>query len=259
MKSELVKLDIKDPIAWVTIDNPPMNALGDQAKEDLGRVFDNIETAKARIRVVILTGKGKAFVAGSDIEKFAHLDVAQATAQSLKTQKLYRQVETFERPTICAINGYCFGGGLELAMCCDIRVASESAVLGHPEVDLGIIPGAGASQRLPRLVGIGRAKELIFSARRIKAEEALRIGLVEMVVPQESLLAEAQKMAERIAAKGPVALAAAKRVLNQGWAMPIEEGLEMESRIWGSLFDTQDQKEGVRAFLEKRAPQFKGE
>jgi len=259
MRIELVKLDIKEPIAWVTIDNPPMNALGDQAKEDLGRIFDHLETNKTRIRVVILTGKGKAFVAGSDIEKFVHLDASQATAQSLKTQKLFRQVETFERPTICAINGYCFGAGLELAMCCDIRMTSESAVLGHPEVDLGIIPGAGASQRLPRLVGMGRTKELILSGRRIKAAEALRIGLVEMVVSQESLLVEAQKMAERIAAKGPLAVAAAKRVLNQGWAMAIEEGLEMESRVWGSLFDSKDQKEGVQAFLEKRPPQFKGE
>jgi len=259
MRIELVKLDIKEPIAWVTIDNPPMNAFGDQAKEDLGRIFDNLETNKTKIRVVILTGKGKAFVAGSDIQKFLQLDASQATAQSLKTQKLFRQVETFERPTICVINGYCFGAGLELAMCCDIRIASDGAVLGHPEIDLGIIPGAGASQRLPRLVGLGRAKELILTGRRIKAEEAERIGLVEMVVPHENLLVEAQKVGEQIAAKSPLAAAAAKWVLNQGWAMAIEEGLEMESKAWGGLFNSKDQKEGAQAFLEKRPPQFRGE
>ena len=144
-------------------------------------------------------------------------------------------------------------------MCCDIRIASDSAILGHPEVNLGIIPGAGASQRLPRLVGLGRAKELILTGRRIKADEALQIGLVEKVVPQESLLAEAQQMAEEISAKGPLAVAAAKKILNDGWDLGIEEGLEVESHVWGNLFGTKDQKEGAKAFLEKRPPQFSDE
>ena len=208
---------------------------------------------------MILTGEGKAFVAGSDIPKFLVLDAEQATAQSLKTQRLFRRVETFGRPTLCAINGYCFGAGLELAMCCDIRIASEAAIFGHPEVNLGIIPGAGASQRLPRLVGLGRAKELILTGRRIKAEEAQRIGLVEAVVSPESLLTESQRLAEEISAKGPLAVAAAKKVLNDGWDLGIEDGLEMESRTWGSLFGTKDQKEGAKAFLEKRPPQFRDE
>jgi enoyl-CoA hydratase/carnithine racemase len=259
MMASLVRLEIKEPIAWVTLDNPPMNALGDVAKEDLCRVLDALEESKSKIRVVILTGEGKAFVAGSDIPKFLRLDAEQATVQSLRTQKLFRRVETFSRPTLCAINGYCFGAGLELAMCCDIRIASDSAILGHPEVNLGIIPGAGASQRLPRLVGLGRAKELILTGRRIKAEEALQIGLVEKVVPQESLFADAQRMAEEISVKGPLAVAAAKKVLNEGWDLGIEDGLEMESEIWGSLFGTKDQKEGARAFLEKRSPQFRDE
>jgi enoyl-CoA hydratase len=259
MSGPLVRFEVKEQIAWVTIDNPPMNALGDNTKEDLGRVMDALEEAKSNIRVVILTGQGKAFVAGSDIPKFLQLDAGQATAQSLKTQKLFRRVETFDRPTICAINGYCFGAGLELAMCCDIRIVSDASVLGHPEVNLGIIPGAGASQRLPRLVGLGRAKELILTGRRIKADEALQIGLVEKVVPQESLLSEAQRMAEEIASKGPRAVAAAKRVLNDGWDLGIEKGLELESTVWGSLFGTRDQKEGAKAFLEKRPPQFKDE
>ncbi len=259
MNTPLVRLDLKESIAWVRLDNPPMNALGDALKEDLGRVLDALEESKSKIRVVILTGEGKAFVAGSDIPKFLQLNPEQATAQSLKTQKLFRRLETFSRPTVCAINGYCFGAGLELAMCCDIRIASDAAILGHPEVNLGIIPGAGASQRLPRLVGLGRAKELILTGRRIKADEALQIGLLEKVVPQESLLAEAQQMAEEISAKGPLAVAAAKKTLNDGWDLGIEEGLEMESGIWGSLFGTKDQKEGVKAFLEKRPPQFRDE
>ncbi len=257
MKAPLVRLEIKEPIAWVRLDNPPMNALGDTAKEDLDQVLDALDESKSKIRVVILTGEGKAFVAGSDIPKFLQLNGEQATAQSLKTQKLFRRVETFIRPVLCAINGYCFGAGLELAMCCDIRIASDSAILGHPEVNLGIIPGAGASQRLPRLVGLGRAKELILTGRRIKADEALQIGLVERVVSPESLSTEAQRIAEEISAKGPLAVAAAKRVLNNRWG--IEESLEMESRIWGSLFGTKDQKEGAQAFLEKRSPQFRDE
>ena len=259
MKASLVRLELKEPIAWVTLDNPPMNALGDATKEDLSLVLNALEESRSRIRVVILTGEGKAFVAGSDIPKFLQLDPEQATVQSIKTQKLFRRVETFTRPTLCAINGYCLGAGLELAMCCDIRMASDSAILGHPEVNLGIIPGAGASQRLPRLVGLGRAKELILTGRRIKADEALRIGLVEKVVPQESLLEEAQRMAEEISTKGPLAVAAAKKVLNDGWDLGIEDGLNTESRIWGSLFGTKDQKEGAKAFLEKRSSQFREE
>ncbi len=258
MRASLVRLKIKEPIAWVRLDNPPMNALGDTAKEDLGRVLDVLEESKSKIWVVILTGEGKAFVAGSDIPKFLQLNAEQASAQSLKTQKLFRKVETFSRPVLCAINGYCFGAGLELAMCCDIRIASDSAILGHPEVSLGIIPGAGASQRLPRLVGLGRAKELILTGRRIKADEALEIGLVERMVPHENLLSEAQRMAEAISEQGPVAVAAAKKVLNDGWHLEIEEGLEMESKAWGSLFATEDQKEGANAFLERRSPHFKG-
>ncbi len=161
MGGSLVRLEIKEPIAWVTLDNPPMNALGDATKEDLGRVLDALEDEKTKIRVVIFTGEGKAFVAGSDIPKFLQLDAEQATVQSLKTQKLFRRVETFSRPTICAINGYCFGAGLELAMCCDIRIASDSAILGHPEVNLGIIPGAGARSAFaaPRRSGEGKGTD----------------------------------------------------------------------------------------------------
>jgi enoyl-CoA hydratase len=259
MGSPLVKWEIKGAIAWVTLDNPPMNALGDDAKEALRAAMDALEESISQIRVVILTGEGKAFVAGSDIPKFMCLDAAQATAQSLATQKLFRSVETFKRPIICAINGYCLGAGLELSLCCDIRIASESALLGSPEVSLGIIPGAGATQRLPRLVGHGRAKELILTGRRIGAAEALQIGLVEKVVPAGDLLAEAGRMADTISAHGPVALATAKKVLNEGWDLSIEEGLEVESRAWGSLFDTRDQKEGARAFMQRRPPMFSDE
>ena len=256
MTNRLVRAEMKGTVAWVTIDNPPMNALGDQTKEDLRLAFEELEIIKG-IRVVVLTGNGKVFVAGSDISKFLQLDGEAAASQSMKTQRLFRRIETFKLPTICAINGYCFGAGLELAACCDIRIASDSAVMGHPEVDLGIVPGAGASQRLPRLVGLGRAKELILTGRRITAQEALQIGLVEKVVSRETLIPESQRLAEVVARKGQLAVAAAKRVLNEGWDLKIDEGLEMESREWGKLFDTEDQKEGARAFLEKRSPHFR--
>ena len=256
--SELATLEIRDKLAWVTIDNPPMNALGDQAKEDLGTVLDRLEELQEEIWAVIVTGAGQAFVAGSDIKKFLSLDAEAATAQSMKTQALFRRLETYKRPTIAAINGYCFGAGVELALCCDLRAAAESAVLGSPEVSLGIIPGAGATQRLPRLVGLGRARDLIMSGRRIKAEEALRIGLVEKIAPSEDLLAEAERTARQIMSRGPAAVAAAKRVINRGWGMEIGPGLELESRIWGELFDTADQKEGAAAFIEKRKPEFQG-
>jgi len=218
--------------------------------------FERLEEKKKEIDVVVLTGEGKAFIAGSDIKKFLILDGASATKQSLKTQALFRKIENFERPTIAAINGYCFGAGLEIALSCDMRIAADTALIGCPEVSLGIMPGAGATQRLPRLVGLGRAKELVLTGRRIKADEALAIGLVEKVVAAGELLSEAKSWGEQIGTKAPLGVAAAKKALNLGWDMDIKEGLELESKMWGSLFDTQDQKEGVKAFLEKRAPVF---
>lgn len=255
---KLVKLEIRGELAWVILDNPPMNALGDKAKFDLGLVLDELEKAVAELRAVIITGVGKAFVAGSDIKKFLSLDVKSATEQSMKSKRLFNRLEGFERPTIAAINGYCFGAGVELALCCDVRIAADGVTMGCPEVSLGIIPGVGATQRLPRLVGLGRAKELIMSGRRITADKALAIGMVERVVSMDQLLKEAENMARNMAAQGPLAVAAAKRTINRGWDLNLEEGLDLESRTWGELFGSEDQKEGARAFLGKRKPVFKG-
>ena len=254
--TDIVKVDIQDRIAWVVFDNPPMNPLGDAGKAALLSAFESLEEKKTDLHLVVLIGEGKAFIAGSDIKKFLKLDGESATKQSLKTQTLFRKIENFERPTIAAINGYCFGAGVELALSCDMRIAADTALIGCPEVSLGIMPGAGATQRLPRLVGLGRAKELILTGRRIKADEALAMGLVEKVVPADELRAEAKRWGEEIGSKGPLGVAAAKKALNLGWDLTIQEGLELESKMWGSLFDTQDQKEGVKAFLEKRNPIF---
>ena len=255
--NEIVKLTILDGIAWVIFDNPPMNALGDEGKAVLLKTVEHLEEAKWDIHTVVFTGEGRAFIAGSDIRKFLELDSQSATKKSFKTKKIFEKIENFERPTIAAINGYCLGAGLELSLCCDIRIAADNAILGCPEVTLGIMPGVGATQRLPRLIGLGKSKELILTGRRIKAEEALAIGLVEKIAPADELRAEAKNMANGIGTKGPLAVAAAKKAINQGWDLNLKEGLALESKIWGSLFDTNDQKEGAKAFLEKREPVFK--
>jgi enoyl-CoA hydratase len=258
MADRLVTYTIENTIVIVTIDNPPMNPLTTELRDQLIASFDELDSKKDEIRAVILTGKGKAFMAGADIKSFPELTQEKAKARLKDGRKLYLTVEQFERPVICAINGYCLGAGLELAMCCDIRVASSRAQLGQPEINVGVIPGGGGTQRLPRLIGAGRAKELIYTGKFISAEEAERIGLVNKAVEPEKLMDEAMDMATLITSKPPLAIRAAKEAINRGLNMTLLEGLEVEAYHWSYLCGTEDQKEGARAFIEKRKPVFKG-
>ncbi|MBW2058657.1 MAG: enoyl-CoA hydratase/isomerase family protein [Deltaproteobacteria bacterium] len=259
MSRKYVSCTIEDRIAVVTIDNPPMNALSDAAREELDEVFEELDENIENAMAVILTGAGeKAFVAGADIKVFPTLNPEIARRRLKRGKALLLKIENFDRPVICAINGFCLGLGLELAMCCDIRIAAEHAKLGQPEINVGVIPGAGGTQRLARLVGEGIAKELIYTGRFIDAQEAQRIGLVNKVVPGNELRREAMEMAEGIAGKPPLAVRAAKEAIHQGLSMALDQGLEIEIDRWSYLCGTEDQKEGAAAFIEKRKPVFKG-
>lgn len=259
MKKRYVACEINQKIAIVTINNPPVNALSDETRDDLEAVFDHLGTVVTEIGSVILIGAGeKAFVAGADVKVFPTLSPETAKARLKRNKERYYQIENFQRPVICAINGFCLGGGLELAMCCDIRIAADHATLGLPEINLGVMPGSGGTQRLARLVGEGIAKDLIFTGRFISAEEAKDIGLVNKVVPKEALLKEAVELGNLLAAKPPLALKAAKESIHNGLSGSLDEGLSLEIERWSALCATEDQKEGAKAFLEKRKPVFRG-
>ena len=258
MARDYVHYAVKDGIAIVTINHPPVNAIDKKMVLELGQTIDELET-DSEAKIIILTGAGdKAFIAGADIPVFSNLDKASAEQFALSIQSVLSKMEDSRKVVICAINGLALGGGCEVAMACDIRIASEKAKLSQPEVNLGVMPGAGGTQRLPRLVGKGKAMELVFTGDMIGAEEAKAIGLVNCVVPAESLLEEAKKMAKKILTKGPVAIAMAKRAIHQGLEMTLREGLKLEAKLFGELFETFDMREGVKAFLEKRAPHFEG-
>ncbi|MBN2254265.1 MAG: enoyl-CoA hydratase/isomerase family protein [Deltaproteobacteria bacterium] len=258
MSEQVVSYVIEDEIAIITINNPPMNPLTNAVREQILEIMHELREKQDEIKVVILTGTGKAFVAGADIKSFPDLTQETAKARLKKTRVLYQQMEDFTRPVICAVNGFCLGGGLELAMTCDIRIAATTAQFGQPEINLGIIPGGGGTQRLPRLVGSGIAKELIYTGQFISAERAEAIGLVNKVVEPEDLMTEAKKMANRIAGKPMLAVRAAKEAINHGLNMTLHEGLDLESMHWSYLCGTEDQKEGAHAFIEKRKPKFVG-
>lgn len=253
-----VNYSLKENVAWVTIDNPPLNTLNQALMDELRTVFRELEE-KEDVLIVILRGGGeKAFVAGADIKQFPSMDQATAERFSSQGQDVFNQIENFKGPVIAAIRGFALGGGCELAMACDIRVASEDAKFGQPETGLAIIPGYGGTQRMPRLIPAGKARELIYTGEMIDAMEAMRIGMVDRVVKGEDVLDAAERMAAKILAKGPLAIKAAKKAINEGLALPLREGLALESRIFGTLFTTEDKNEGTLAFLEKRKPLFKG-
>lgn len=258
MAWDYVNCVVEEGIAVVTINHPPVNALDQKTVAELGQVIDELEK-KPEARIIILTGAGeKAFIAGGDITVFPGLNRVTAEQFALSIQSTLSKMEESRKVVICAINGLALGGGCEVAMACDIRIASEKAKLSQPEVNLGVMPGAGGTQRLPRLVGRGKAMELVFTTDMISAEEAKAIGLVNRVVPAESLLEEAKKMAKKILTKGPVAIAMAKRAIHEGLEMTLKEGLKLEAKLFGELFETSDMREGVKAFLEKRTPHFEG-
>ena len=247
-----VEFTAKEQIGILTINRPnALNALNDQVIRELDQVLDSIDVST--IRCVIVTGAGeKAFVAGADIAQMSKLTKAEGEAFGKLGNDVFRKLETLPVPTIAAVNGFALGGGCELCMSCDIRLASDTAVFGQPEVGLGITPGFGGTQRMARLVGIGKAKELIYTARNIKAPEALTIGLVQAVYPAAELMAEAEKMANRIAGNAPIAVRACKKAINDGMQVDIEAGEVIEEKLFGSCFETQDQQNAMTAFIEKR-------
>jgi enoyl-CoA hydratase len=250
----------RDGIALVTINRPEkLNALNDQVMGDLKACFQSIEQ-DAETRAVILTGAGdKAFVAGADIGVLAVQTPVQGKDRSVRGQQVLDFIENLGKPVIAAVNGYALGGGCELAMACTLRVASENAKFGQPEVKLGIIPGYAGTQRLPRLVGKGRALELILAAEPINAAEAWRIGLVNQVVPAKDLMTTCEVLARKIMANAPLAVRFAMEAVNHGLEMSAEQGQFLEATLFGLCCTTADMKEGTRAFLEKRPPKFTGQ
>lgn len=239
-------------VGIITINKPEaLNALNSAVLEDLNACLDQVDTAQ--VRALILTGAGeKSFVDGADIGEMSKLSPAEGEAFGKKGNDIFRRLETFPVPVIAAINGFALGGGCEISMSCDIRICSDNALFGQPEVGLGITPGFGGTQRLARIIGVGMAKQLIYTAKTIKADEAYRIGLVNAVYPQAELLPAAKKMAKAIAANAPIAVRACKKAINDGLQVDMDAALVIEEKLFGSCFATHDQIEGMSAFLEKR-------
>jgi len=256
---ENIKTEIKDSILTITIDRPKVrNALNAQTVAEIGRAFEAVRD-DASVRCVIVTGAGdKAFVAGADINELATMTPITGKATSESGQRVFRAIERFPKPVIAAVNGFALGGGCELALACHIRIASENAQLGLPEVTLGIIPGYGGTQRMARLLGKGKALELILSGDRIGAAEAERIGLVNKVVPADQLMSAAETLGRTIASRGPLAVQAAIEAVMSGSEMPFDEGQFLEATLFGLLASSEDMKEGMAAFLEKRTANFQG-
>jgi enoyl-CoA hydratase len=249
----------RDGIAFISVNRPDkLNALNGQTIGELQHAFDELAEDES-VAAVILTGTGeKAFVAGADISELVHQTSITARPLAMKGQRLMNTIESTPKPVVAAVNGFALGGGCELALACHMRFASDNALMGLPEVTLGIIPGYGGTQRLPRIVGKGRAMELILTAKPIDAAEALRIGLVNKVFPQSELMAATEKVVRKVMSAGPVAVRFALDAVNHGTEMPLQDGLNYEATFFGLLAATTDLKEGMGAFLEKRPPKFTG-
>lgn len=258
MSYEAIRVEREGALALVTIDRPEKrNALNAAVRRE---ILDALVTLGAddAVRVVVFTGEGdKAFIAGADIAEFAERTPLEQRAAMTGT-RVFEEIAAFPKPTIAMINGFALGGGCELALACDIRIAADSARLGQPEINLGIIPGGGGTQRLPRVVGMGQALRLVLSGEIISAEEALRIGLVDLIFPQAKLKERTLEMAAGIAAKSPVALRMAKAAVRAAAEMPLSAGLAYETELFVTCFSSEDKQEGVTAFLEKRPAEFTG-
>jgi enoyl-CoA hydratase len=252
---EYIKLTAEGNVGVLTINRPAaLNALNDQVIRELNEALDSIDLDT--VRCLVVTGEGqKAFVAGADIGQMRGLTKEEGVAFGKLGNDVFRKLETLPIPTIAAVCGFALGGGCELAMSCDIRLCSDTAVFGQPEVGLGITPGFGGTQRMARLIGMGRAKELLYTARKVKAPEALTIGLVQGVYPVEQLMEEALKMAARIAGNAPIAVRATKKAVNDGLQVDMDRAIVIEEELFGSCFQTEDQQNAMGAFVEKRKPE----
>ncbi|WP_077610876.1 enoyl-CoA hydratase-related protein [Clostridium sp. Marseille-P2415] len=249
---EFIMYEAEGQVGIITINRPKaLNALNKQVLEELDMALNSVDLDT--VRALIITGAGdKSFVAGADIAEMSTLTREEGEALGKKGNEVFRRLETFPVPVIAAVNGYALGGGCEISLSCDIRICSDNAVFGQPEAGLGITPGFGGTQRLERIIGVGMAKQMIYTARNIKAEEAYRIGLVNAVYPQEELLGAARKMAEEIAKNGPIAVRNCKKAMNDGLQMNMDQAIVIEEKLFGACFETHDQKEGMSSFLEKR-------
>ncbi len=254
---EYILFEEKGQVGIITINRPSaLNALNSDVLNELNDVIDAVDLDN--IRCLILTGAGqKSFVAGADIGEMSVLTKEGGFEFGKKGNDLFRKIETLPIPVIAAVNGFALGGGCEISMSCDIRICSENAVFGQPEVGLGITPGFGGTQRLARLVGPGMAKQLIFSAKNVKADEALRIGLVNAVYPVEELMPAAEKLAATIAKQAPIAVRACKKAINEGLELPMDEAVTLEENLFGSCFETEDQIYGMAFFLDKNKEKVK--
>lgn len=239
-------------VGVITINRPKaLNALNSEVLKELNATLDAVDLEN--IRALVLTGAGeKSFVAGADIAEMSTLTKAEGEAFGKIGNDVFRKIETFPIPVIAAVNGFALGGGCEIAMSCDIRLCSDTAIFGQPEVGLGITPGFGGTQRLARLIPVGKAKEIIYGAVNIKADEAYRLGLVNSVYPLEELLPAAKKLAAKIAKNAPIAVRACKQAINEGLDLDMDQAIVLEEKLFGSCFETEDQREGMQAFLEKR-------
>lgn len=245
-------------VGIITINNPKsLNALNPMVVADIDSAIDQI-AKDDDISVVVITGEGKAFVAGADIVTMSTMNATEGRKWAEEAMAVFRKLELLEKPVIAAINGFALGGGCELALACDLRIGSENAKLGQPEITLGITPGFGGTQRLPRTIGMAKAKEFIFTGGMYTAEEAERAGLLNKVVKPEELMDEVLKMANKIASLPSVAMAYCKTAVNRGMQVDLDSGLEIEKDLFGLCFATEDQKEGMKAFIEKRKAEFKG-
>jgi enoyl-CoA hydratase len=251
-----IKSTIKDTVMIITIDNPPANALSTPVMMELNEALEEMKNDDG-VNVCVLTGAGMFFVAGADIKEIATIETKKVGMEKTSQgQAIFNVIEKSEKPVIAAINGMCLGGGLELAMACHMRVSSDRAVFGQPEIKLGIIPGFGGTQRLSRLVGKAKAIEWILTGDRINAREAWALGLVNKIVPSTDVLKQSVGLAKKITSSGQVAVRAALKAINEGFSMKLEDGLRCEIELFGDLCETFDMKEGVQAFIEKRQPRF---
>ena len=258
MPFKFLTLEVADRVATLTVNRPDkLNALNDATISELGQAIDQIRVDDS-IGGVILTGAGRAFVAGADISELSSQTPVLAKGRARAGQDVFRRIETCPKPVIAAVNGFALGGGCELAMACHIRIASDAAKFGQPESKLGLLPGYGGSQRLPRLVGKGRAVQLLLTGEMIDAQEAYRIGLVNKVTPAAELMSAAREMMKTILANGPLAVALCIEAIDRGLEMSLEEGLVLEANHFGLLAASEDMTEGMKAFLEKRTPVFNG-